>query len=215
LQLLDAMFGHNLTESAPWLIASLMQLQALFQDLQHLVASLNARELVTQPRMPAQLATDLDPVALHLGRQGSFRAEPKTDAAGQAAVLIDSSHTIQHLENSFPAGLDTLSASGASIIRYSGVPGLQEPEISDLRPGTPVWASGDADGELIQRLDLPGKTADQKLWPIGVFDDRLEVLLQFVLLEEEVGALPASYAPTELDSVSLSGHEMYPLWVRP
>ena len=65
LKLQDPLLGHNLTESAPWLIVSLMQLQALFQDVQHLVASLNARELVSQTWMPAQLAPDLDPVALY------------------------------------------------------------------------------------------------------------------------------------------------------
>ena len=115
LKLQDPLLGHNLPESAAWLIVSLMELQAAFQDLQHLAASLNARELLSQTRMPAQFAPNLDPVALYCWRKGPLRAGSNADAAGQAAFWIDHGHTIKHLYSSLPAGLDTLSASRASL----------------------------------------------------------------------------------------------------
>lgn len=204
---LDPLLGHNLPESEAGPIALLMEFQAAFQNVQHLPASLNARKLVSQTGMPAQLAPDLDPVALALGRKGIFRAGSKAYAAGQAAFRIDPGHAGLHINGPFPAGLDTFSASRAGIIRHSGVLGLQESEISNLRPGTPVWASGDADGELVQRLDLPGKAAFQKLRPAGVSDDGFEVLLQCRLLEKQIGTLFTFYSPAKFDTMSFSGHD--------
>ncbi len=174
MKLLDPVFGHKLPESAAGLVVFLVPLQALVQEFQDLIAGLNPGQFVSQTRMPAQLAADLNPITLALGRKSPLRTSSKTDTAGQASIRVDSGHCCRHLNGFLPAGLHTRSASRACHLVYFGEFGLQESEIGNLGPGAAIGAAGYTDGELVQGSDLPGQALTKTFRPARTFTDRFK-----------------------------------------
>jgi hypothetical protein len=67
----------------------LVQGQTFLQSFQHFLSAVYPGQLLSQPRVAAELTPDLDSIALPCREKGLFRTAPDTYAAGQAAAGIN------------------------------------------------------------------------------------------------------------------------------
>jgi hypothetical protein len=154
---LDYQFPHtrplqDLSESFTCSAVALEMVQALLHDLYDRSGSMDAEQFSSQTRMPAQFATQQDPIPGSADPQGSCWANPDALSAGKAFVHVYPWGTPVEDHGVFPAGLHTGKTLAARFFSDHRPARPNEADIYNLWPGTGIWAVRNGDSKLMVHL---------------------------------------------------------------